>query len=120
MAMCEPIPKRTLSQGTYKKEGVKTRMSNEVDENAKAVWKDRIESNPNILFGKPVVKGTRLGVDLIVDLFSWGWSESDILENYPGLTRDDIRACLSYASDTLRRCFSIHDKTVQNSHSGTM
>jgi len=82
--MCEPIPKKTISQGAYQEEGATTRMSNEVEEDANAAWKERIERNPSILFGKPVIKGTRLAVDLIIDLLSWGWSESDILENYPG------------------------------------
>lgn len=111
--MCEPIPKKTIPQGAYREEEATTQMSNELDEDANAAWKERIERNPNILFGKPVVKGTRLAVDLIIDLLSWGWSESDILENYPGLTREDIRACLSYASAALRRCFSLSNESVQ-------
>ena len=64
-------------------------------------WKDRITVDPATLVGKPVVKGTRLAVEFIVDLLAQGWSEDEILQNYPGLTRDDIRACLSYASATL-------------------
>ena len=64
-------------------------------------WRDRITIDPNILVGKPVVKGTRLAVEFIVDLLAQGWSEEEILRNYPGLTRDDIMACLRYASDVL-------------------
>ncbi len=60
-------------------------------------WKERIVINPAILVGKPVVKGTRLTVEFIVDLLAQGWSEADILRNYPGLTREDIAACLAYA-----------------------
>lgn len=60
-------------------------------------WKERIVINPAILVGKPVVKGTRLTVEFIVDLLAQGWSEADILRNYPGLTREDITACLAYA-----------------------
>ena len=64
-------------------------------------WKACITLDPTVLVGKPVVKGTRLAVEFIVELLAQGWSEEDILQNYPGLTRADIRACLSYASDTL-------------------
>jgi uncharacterized protein (DUF433 family) len=65
-------------------------------------WKERIIIDPKILAGKPVVKGTRLAVEFIVDLLAQGWSEDDILRNYPGLTRDDIKACLRYASAILQ------------------
>ncbi len=64
-------------------------------------WRDRIVVDSSILVGKPVVKGTRLSVEFIVDLLAQGWSEPQILENYPGLVRDDIRACLAYASAVL-------------------
>ena len=60
---------------------------------------ERITLDPNVLTGKPVVRGTRLAVDFILGLLASGWSEADILENYPGLTRDDILACLGYARD---------------------
>lgn len=59
---------------------------------------ERIVVDPKILAGKPVIRGTRLAVELILELLAAGQSESDILTNYPGLTRDDILACLSYAS----------------------
>jgi uncharacterized protein (DUF433 family) len=65
-------------------------------------WQERIVIDPAILVGKPVIRGTRLAVEFIVDLLAQGWSEADILRNYPGLTREDIRACLSYASALLR------------------
>ncbi len=52
----------------------------------------------DVLAGKPVVRGTRLAVELILDLLASGQSESEILTNYPVLTRDDILACLAYAS----------------------
>ncbi len=58
----------------------------------------RIEIDPSILVGKPVVKGTRLAVEFIVDLLAQGWTEAEILRNYPGLTSEDIKACLAYAS----------------------
>jgi uncharacterized protein (DUF433 family) len=65
-------------------------------------WEERIIIDPDILAGKPIIKGTRLSVEFIIDLLAQGWSEADILQNYPGLTHDDIQACLRYASETLR------------------
>ena len=65
-------------------------------------WEDRIEVSPEVLVGKPVVKGTRLAVELIIDLMAQGWSQDAILDNYPGLTCEDIQACLAYASARLR------------------
>ncbi|MCE5323894.1 DUF433 domain-containing protein [bacterium] len=65
-------------------------------------WEDRIIVDPNVLVGKPVIKGTRLAVEFIVDLLAQGWSEQELLDNYPGLTREDILACLAYVSDLLR------------------
>ena len=59
---------------------------------------ERIIVDPEILAGKPVIRGTRLAVEFILELLAAGQSENDILTNYPGLTRDDILACLSYAS----------------------
>ena len=64
-------------------------------------WTDRIIIDENILTGKPVIKGTRLAVEFIIDLLAHGWSEGEILENYPGIVREDIRACLAYASAML-------------------
>ncbi len=59
----------------------------------------RIVLDPQVLAGKPVVRGTRLSVEFVVGLLAEGWSEQDILDNYPGLQGDDIRACLAYARD---------------------
>jgi len=64
-------------------------------------WQERIVLDPTILVGKPVIKGTRLAVEFIIELLAQGWSEPEILRNYPGLTREDIQACLSYASSVL-------------------
>jgi uncharacterized protein (DUF433 family) len=65
-------------------------------------WEDRIVTDPKVLVGKPVIKGTRLAVEFIVDLLAQGWAEADILKNYPGITHEDIQACLAYARDLLR------------------
>ncbi len=64
-------------------------------------WQDRIVFDAHIVTGKPTIKGTRLAVEFIVDLLAQGWSDADILRNYEGLTRDDIQACLGYASAVL-------------------
>jgi uncharacterized protein (DUF433 family) len=65
-------------------------------------WQQRIIIDPEILVGKPVIKGTRLAVEFIVGLLAEGWSEQDILDNYPGLTSEDIKACLGYARTVLQ------------------
>jgi uncharacterized protein (DUF433 family) len=64
-------------------------------------WQQRIIIDPEILVGKPVIKGTRLAVEFIVRLLAESWSEQDILDNYPGLTSEDIKACLGYATEML-------------------
>jgi uncharacterized protein (DUF433 family) len=61
----------------------------------------RIELDPTVLAGKPVIQGTRLSVEFVIGLMADGWSEADILANYPGLTHEDIIACLAYARDSL-------------------
>ena len=65
-------------------------------------WRDRIVIDPGILVGKPIVKGTRLAVEFIIDLLAQGWTGEEILRNYPGLTREDIQACLAYAGMVLK------------------
>jgi uncharacterized protein (DUF433 family) len=63
---------------------------------------DRIVVDSKILTGKPVVRGTRIAVELVVELLAAGWSHAQILASYPHLTEEDIRACLAYASELLR------------------
>ena len=60
-----------------------------------------ITLDPNVLTGKAVIRGTRLSVEFVIGLLADGWSEADILANYPGITHQDILACLSYARDAL-------------------
>lgn len=62
---------------------------------------DRITIDPKVLVGKPVIKGTRIAVEFVIDLLAQGWSEAEILRNYQGLTHEDILACLKYAGETL-------------------
>ena len=65
------------------------------------VRQERIAADENVLGGKPVVRGTRLAVEFLIGLLADGWSEEDILSNYPGLTHEDMAACLAYARDVL-------------------
>ena len=62
----------------------------------------RIVLDPAVLAGKPVIRGTRLSVDFVIGLVADGWTEADILRNYPGLTHEDLAACLAYARDILK------------------
>jgi len=59
-------------------------------------WKTRIVADPAVLSGKPIVKGTRLSVDFVLSLLAEGWSESEVLENYPQLEQDDLKAIFGF------------------------
>ena len=62
---------------------------------------DRIEMNPRVMLGKPVIRGTRIPVELILRKLSEGASEADLIDAYPRLTREDIQAAMRYAADTI-------------------
>ena len=74
------------------------------------MWRNRITVDAEVLAGKPVIKGTRLAVEFVLELLAQEWTEDEILRNYPGITHEDIRACLAYASATLRaeRVYPLH------------
>lgn len=61
----------------------------------------RIVLDPQVLVGKPVIRGTRISVEFIVGLFAEGWTRAGILRQYPGVTEEDAGACLAYARDVL-------------------
>ena len=63
---------------------------------------DRIIVDPKILTGKPVVRGTRISVELVVEFLAAGWTHEQLLTSYPHLAEEDIRACLAYAGQLLR------------------
>ena len=65
-------------------------------------WHDHIRSDPEILSGKLVVRGTRLSVVFLLDLLANGWTEQMVLENYPRLEKDDLRALYAFAADAAR------------------
>lgn len=66
------------------------------------VWQDYIVSDKNILIGKPTIKGTRISVELILELLSSGWSEQQLLESYPQLKADHIKAVFAYLRDCMK------------------
>jgi uncharacterized protein (DUF433 family) len=63
----------------------------------------RIIIDPAILVGKPVIRGTRIAVEFVIDLLAEGWSHEQILSNYPHLVAEDIAACLRYARSMMKR-----------------
>jgi len=65
---------------------------------------ERIEANPDVMLGKPVIRGTRVPVELILRRISEGAAEEDLQASYPHLTRDDIRAAVAFAADTIAYC----------------
>lgn len=65
-------------------------------------WTEHIHYDKEILLGKPVVKGTRLSVEFILERFASGWTEEQVLENYPRLTKEDLQAIFAYAYECLR------------------
>ncbi len=65
-------------------------------------WRERIVTDPDILVGKPTIKGTRLSVELILGWLAQGWTHEMLIENYPSLTPEDIRAALAFAAEMMR------------------
>lgn len=65
-------------------------------------WRDRITSDPAVLVGKPVIRGTRISVELILGWLANGWTYEQILEAHPHITRDDILAALAFTEQMLR------------------
>ena len=65
-------------------------------------WQEYITSDPKILAGKPVVKGTRLSVEFILNLLAEGWSVEQILENYPNLTLESLRAVFAFVAECMK------------------
>ncbi len=65
-------------------------------------WREYIQSNPEILSGRPVVIGTRLSVDFLLELFAAGWTEEQVFEGYPHLTQEALRAVFAFAAESAR------------------
>jgi uncharacterized protein (DUF433 family) len=64
-------------------------------------WQDYIISDNEVLVGKPTIKGTRISIELIVGLLAQGWTENQILENYPRLTKESLQAVFSYIQECI-------------------
>ena len=65
-------------------------------------WKDRIIVDPQVLVGKPIIRGTRISVELLMDRLADGWSMEQILDSYPRLTREDVLAAIAFVTEVFR------------------
>ncbi|QMW00161.1 DUF433 domain-containing protein [Spirosoma foliorum] len=65
-------------------------------------WQDYIHSDESVLLGKPVIKGTRLSVEFLLERLADGWTEQDLLDNYPRLTKQALQAVFAYVSATMK------------------
>ena len=65
-------------------------------------WREYIVSDPSILLGKPTIKGTRISIEIILELLESGWNEEMILESYPSLSEDSLRAVFSYLKSCIQ------------------
>ncbi len=66
-------------------------------------WRDRITADKEVLSGKPVIKGTRISVELILELLAEGWNEQMVLESYPNITQEDLKAVFAYLRDGMQQ-----------------
>lgn len=64
-------------------------------------WRPRIEIKADVLAGKPVIKGTRLSVEFLLGLLAEGWSEQQLIENYPQLQREDLQAVFAFSAECM-------------------
>ncbi len=65
-------------------------------------WQDHIVADKEVLLGKPTIKGTRLSIEHLVGLLAQGWTEQQILDNYPRLTKEDLKAVFAYLHDCMQ------------------
>jgi uncharacterized protein (DUF433 family) len=72
-------------------------------------WRTRIVANPDVLVGKPVINGTRISVELVMDLLTAGYTAAQVVEQYDHLSLEDVHACLAYATEVIRseRVFAV-------------
>jgi uncharacterized protein (DUF433 family) len=66
------------------------------------LWQNHIHSNASILLGKPIIKNTRISVELILELLGSGWSNDQLIESYPSLTNNDIKAVFIYLKECIQ------------------
>ena len=81
-------------------------------------WQEYIHSDPTVLLGKPTIKGTRLSVELILELFELGWTKDKILESYPKLTEANIKAVFAYLKSCLKSksYLDVEENTLSEVH----
>lgn len=65
-------------------------------------WRERIVVDPGILVGKPIIKGTRISVEFVIDLLARGWTVEQVLKEFDHLKIEDIQACLAYANEIIK------------------
>ena len=65
-------------------------------------WHDHIHSDPSVLMGKPVIRGTRLSVEFLLGLLAEGWTERDVLENYPQISSEELRAVFAFSLECMQ------------------
>ena len=65
-------------------------------------WRDRIETNPEVLAGKPAIRGTRIAVEMVLGWLGQGWTTDQIFEAYPQLTQKDVQAAIAFAAEVVR------------------
>lgn len=65
-------------------------------------WRNLITSNPEILAGKPTLRGTRISVEFVLELYAAGWTQDQILENYPHLNAEQLHAACAFAAEVMR------------------
>jgi uncharacterized protein (DUF433 family) len=78
-------------------------------------WQDRISVDPKVLVGKPVIKGTRIAVEFLLELLAEGWTHEQILQNYPELSPEDIQAALHCATESLKQERGYRPRLLNNS-----
>lgn len=64
-------------------------------------WQDYIGTDTEVLIGKPIIKGTRISIDFLIGLYAQGWTEKQILENYPRLSKESLKAVFLYLQECL-------------------
>lgn len=77
-------------------------------------WRDHIHSDPSVLTGKPVIRGTRLSVEFLLGLLAEGWTEKEILENYAQVSQEALRAVFAFAVECTRdeQVFTVSDRAA--------
>lgn len=79
----------------------------------KQLWENRIVTNAEILSGKPVIAGTRISVELILDCLASGWSVAEFIENYPHVSKQDVLVALGFAADVIRQKLFVTIKYIK-------